>query len=71
MCTTRSTTTCVSLNIGAYEHFADKLDDLDVDFYACPKILRKQKALVRPGQEMLIAYRHWLATTPSKSMATN
>ncbi len=27
---------CVSLNVGAYEHFADKLDDLDLDFYALP-----------------------------------
>ena len=33
----------VSLNIGKYEHFADKLGDLPLDFYALPEDLEKAK----------------------------
>src|SRR5262249_41132607 len=34
---------CVSLNIGHYEHFGDRLGDLTLDFYALPEDLDKAK----------------------------
>ena len=40
----------VSLNIGNYVHFSDRLGDLPLDFYALPEHLDKAQEAVRAGQ---------------------
>ncbi|HEV8062659.1 MAG TPA: M1 family metallopeptidase [Gemmataceae bacterium] len=57
---------CVSLNVGAYEHFADKLDDLDLDFYALPEDLSRAKTQFAQAKGMLEAYRHYFGEYPFK-----
>src|SRR5271168_4783204 len=57
---------CVSLNIGAYEHFSDKLDDLDMDFYALPEDLDKAKKQFAQAKGMLEAYQHYFGEYPFK-----
>jgi aminopeptidase N len=54
----------VSLNIGAYEHFGDRLGDLPLDFYVLPGSLekaRRQFAQVRP---MLEAFQKYFGEYP-------
>ena len=46
----------VSVNIGSYQHFADKLGDLTLDFYALPGNLEKAKAQFAQARPMLEAY---------------
>jgi aminopeptidase N len=49
----------VSLNIGAYEHFGETLDDLAMDYYVLPENLdkaRKQFAQARPMMEAFQKY---------------
>jgi aminopeptidase N len=57
---------CVSLNIGAYEHFSDKLDDLDLDFYALPEDLERAKKQFVQAKGMLEAYQHYFGEYPFK-----
>ena len=57
---------CVSLNVGAYEHFSDKLDDLDLDFFALPEDLAKAKTQFAQAKGMLEAYRHYFGEYPFK-----
>ncbi len=57
---------CVSLNVGTYEHWADKLDDLDLDFYALPEDLPRAKEQFAQAKEMLKAYRHYFGDYPFK-----
>jgi aminopeptidase N len=57
---------CVSLNVGTYEHFADKLDDLDLDFFALPEDLAKAKNQFAQAKEMLVAYQHFFGEYPFK-----
>ena len=40
----------VSLNIGNYEHFSDRLGDLSLDFYALPEDPGKGQEAVRAGK---------------------
>ena len=40
----------VSLNIGNYDHFADRLGDLPLDFYVLPEQPREGEGAVRAGQ---------------------
>jgi aminopeptidase N len=54
----------VSLNIGAYEHFADKLGDLTLDFYALPQDLEKAKRQFSQAKGMLEAYQHYFGEYP-------
>jgi len=56
----------VSLNIGKYEHFADKLDDLPLDFYALPEDLDKAKKQFAQAKGMLEAYQHYFGEYPFK-----
>ena len=56
----------VSLNIGAYEHFSDKLGDLPLDFYALPEDLEKAKSQFAQAKEMLEAYQHYFGEYPFK-----
>ena len=54
----------VSLNIGNYQHFSDKLDDLTLDFYALPGDLDKAKQQFSQAKEMLEAYQHYFGPYP-------
>jgi aminopeptidase N len=54
----------VSLNIGKYEHFADKLGDLTLDFYALPEDLEKAKGQFSQAKGMLEAYQHYFGEYP-------
>ena len=54
----------VSLNIGNYEHFADKLGDLTLDFYALPQDLEKAKRQFSQAKGMLEAYQHYFGEYP-------
>jgi aminopeptidase N len=54
----------VSLNIGNYEHFADKLGDLTLDFYALPQDLEKAKRQFAQAKGMIEAYQHYFGEYP-------
>lgn len=54
----------VSLNIGNYQHFGDKLGDLTLDFYALPVDLDKAKQQFSQAKEMLEAYEHYFGAYP-------
>ena len=56
----------VSLNIGNYEHFADRLGDLPLDFYALPEDLEKAKKQFAQAKGMLEAYQHYFGEYPFK-----
>jgi aminopeptidase N len=56
----------VSLNIGAYEHFSDKLNDLTLDFYALPEDLEKAKKQFSQVKGMLEAFQHYFGEYPFK-----
>ena len=46
----------VALNIGAYEHFSDRLGKLTLDFYALPESLEKAKVQFAQAKPMLDIY---------------
>jgi aminopeptidase N len=54
----------VSLNIGDYEHFSDKLGDLTLDFYALPQDLDKAKRQFSQAKGMIEAYQHYFGEYP-------
>ncbi|MFL6428897.1 MAG: M1 family metallopeptidase [Acidobacteriaceae bacterium] len=54
----------VSLNIGNYQHFSDKLGDLTLDYYALPSDLDKAKQQFSQAEEMLEAYQHYFGPYP-------
>jgi aminopeptidase N len=54
----------VSLNIGNYEHFADKLGDLTLDFYALPQDLEKAKRQFSQAKGMIEAFQHYFGDYP-------
>jgi len=56
----------VSLNIGNYAHFADRLGDLSLDFYALPEDLEKAKRQFAQARGMLEAYQHYFGEYPFK-----
>ncbi|MEN3335153.1 MAG: hypothetical protein V7641_4518 [Blastocatellia bacterium] len=56
----------VSLNIGAYVHFADRLGDLALDFYALPENLDKAKKQFSQARGMLEAFQHYFGEYPFK-----
>jgi aminopeptidase N len=56
----------VSLNIGRYEHFAEKLGDLSLDFYALPENLEKAKKQFAQARGMLEAFQHYFGEYPFK-----
>ena len=58
---------CVSLNIGHYEHFDDKLGDLTLDFYALPENLEKAKKQFAQAKGMLEAFQHYFGEYPFKN----
>jgi aminopeptidase N len=56
----------VSLNIGNYQHFSDKLGDLPLDFYALPEDLDKAKKQFVQAKGMLQAFQHYFGEYPFK-----
>jgi aminopeptidase N len=56
----------VSLNIGNYAHFSDRLGDLLLDFYALPENIEKAKKQFAQAKGMLEAYRHYFGDYPFK-----
>ena len=56
----------VSLNIGNYVHFDDRLGDLSLDFYALPEDLDKAKKQFAQAKGMLEAYQHYFGEYPFK-----
>jgi len=56
----------VSLNIGKYVHFGDRLGNLSLDFYALPEDLDKAKKQFAQARGMLEAYQHYFGEYPFK-----
>jgi aminopeptidase N len=56
----------VSLNIGDYVHFSDRLGDLPLDFYALPEDLDKAKKQFAQAKGMLEAFQHYFGPYPFK-----
>jgi aminopeptidase N len=56
----------VSLNIGNYVHFDDRLGDLSLDFYALPEDLEKAKKQFAQAVGMLKAFQHYFGEYPFK-----
>jgi aminopeptidase N len=54
----------VSLNIGNYVHFEDRLGDLALDFYALPEDLEKAKKQFAQAKGMIEAYQHYFGQYP-------
>jgi aminopeptidase N len=54
----------VSLNIGNYVHFDDKLGDLPLDFYVLPEDLEKAKPQFAQAKGMLEAFIHYFGEYP-------
>jgi aminopeptidase N len=56
----------VSLNIGAYQHFSDRLGDLTLDFYCLPENLEKAKRQFAQAKPMLVAFQKYFGEYPFK-----
>ena len=56
----------VSLNIGNYQHFSDRLGRLSMDFYALPEDLDKAKKQFTQAKGMIQAYQHYFGEYPFK-----
>ena len=54
----------VSLNIGKYEHFSDRLGRLPLDFYALPEDLEKAKKQFAQAKGMIEAFQHYFGEYP-------
>jgi len=54
----------VSVNITDYQHFADKLGDLTLDFYVTPANLEKAKAQFAQAKPMIEAFKHFFGEYP-------
>jgi aminopeptidase N len=54
----------VSLNIGNYVHFADRLGDLPLDFYVLPGSLDKAKVQFAQAKPMIEAFKHYFGEYP-------
>ena len=54
----------VALNIGAYEHFSDRLGDLPLDYYVMPEDLESAKAQFAQAKQMLQAFEHYFGEYP-------
>lgn len=57
---------CVSLNIGNYTHFTDRLGDLSLDFYVLPPNLEKAKKQFAQAKGTLEAFQHYFGEYPFK-----
>ena len=57
----------VSLNIGKYAHFSDRLDDLTLDYYVLPENLDKARRQFAQAKPMIAAYQKYLGDYPFKN----
>ncbi len=57
---------CVSLNIGHYEHFSDKLGELTLDYYCLPENLEKAKRQFAQAKPMIEAFQKYFGDYPFK-----
>ncbi|HEX4900021.1 MAG TPA: M1 family metallopeptidase, partial [Pyrinomonadaceae bacterium] len=57
----------VSLNIGKYDHFSDRLGDLTLDYYVLPENLEKAKKQFSQTRGMLEAFQHYFGAYPFKA----
>jgi len=57
---------CVSINVGKYEHFSDKLGDLTLDFYCLPENLEKAKRQFAQAKPMIEAFQKYFGEYPFK-----
>ena len=56
----------VSLNIGNYVHFSDRLGDLTLDFYVLPENLEKAKVQFAQAKPMIEAFQKYFGEYPFK-----
>ncbi|MGZ8843242.1 MAG: M1 family metallopeptidase [Pyrinomonadaceae bacterium] len=56
----------VSVNIGKYEHWSDRLNDLSLDFYALPEDLERARKQFAQARGMLQAFQHYFGEYPFK-----
>ena len=56
----------VSVNIGAYTHFSDKLGDLTLDFYVLPEDLERAKPQFAQAKPMIEAFQSYFGEYPFK-----
>jgi len=54
----------VSLNIGDYVHYSDKLGKLPLDFYVLPEDLERSKPQFAQAKGMIEAYQHYFGPYP-------
>jgi aminopeptidase N len=57
---------CVSLNIGSYEHFSDRLGDLTMDYYCLPENLEKARRQFAQAKPMMEAFQKYFGEYPFK-----
>jgi len=55
---------CVSINVGNYVHFSDKVGNMPLDFYALPEHLEGAKRQFAQCREMIEAYQHYFGEYP-------
>ncbi|MHB1556377.1 MAG: M1 family metallopeptidase [Isosphaeraceae bacterium] len=55
---------CVSVNIGKYAHFEDRLGGLTLDFYCLPENIEKAKKQFAQAKGMLEAFQHYFGEYP-------
>src|SRR5579864_1006699 len=56
----------VSVNIGNYQHYSEKLGSLAMDFYALPEDMDKARKQFSQAKGMLEAYQHYFGEYPFK-----
>ena len=56
----------VSLNIGRYVHFSDKLGDLTMDYYCLPENLEKARRQFAQAKPMMAAFQKYFGDYPFK-----
>ena len=56
----------VSVNIGNYQHFSDRLGDLDMDFYVLPEDMEKARKQFSQAKGMIEAFEHYFGEYPFK-----
>jgi aminopeptidase N len=55
---------CVSLNVGAYVHFTDSVDNMTLDFYCLPEDFEKARAQFVQAKSMIEAYQKFIGPYP-------
>jgi aminopeptidase N len=57
----------VSVNIGKYEHWSERVGDVPLDFYALPEDLERAKKQFAQANGMIEAYTHYFGEYPFKN----